>query len=125
MTLGDWPRVHPRLEVKASESWLEHHGSIEVLSRDGDGSPWEPIALTEEFPEVDFGAVIPLLLPSDGFDFAPYNSFACGRGGIAMDVNSGAIMAMSLGFLLGLTHATDADHGVAVSTIASEGSYGE
>jgi ABC-type nickel/cobalt efflux system permease component RcnA len=37
-----------------------------------------------------------------------------------MDVNSGAIMAMSLGFLLGLKHATDADHVVAVSTIASE-----
>jgi cytochrome c biogenesis protein CcdA len=37
-----------------------------------------------------------------------------------MDVSSGAIMAMTLGFLLGLKHATDADHVVAVSTIASE-----
>ena len=93
MTFWDWPLVHPRLEVKATESWLEHHGSIEVLSRDGDGSPWEPIALTEEFQEVDFGAVIPLLLPSDGFDFAPYHTCAClllriGEGGTEFPVVS-------------------------------------
>jgi len=34
---------------------------------------------------------------------------------------SGIIYALSLGFLLGLKHATDADHVVAVSTIVSQG----
>ncbi|MCH8186815.1 MAG: urease accessory protein UreH, partial [Chloroflexi bacterium] len=33
-----------------------------------------------------------------------------------MDLNSGALVALTLGFLLGLKHATDADHVVAVST---------
>lgn len=37
-----------------------------------------------------------------------------------MDLQSGALAALALGFLLGLKHATDADHVVAVSTIASE-----
>lgn len=37
-----------------------------------------------------------------------------------MDVQSGALAALVLGFLLGLKHATDADHVVAVSTIVSE-----
>jgi len=37
-----------------------------------------------------------------------------------MDVSSGAAVALGLGFLLGLKHATDADHVVAVSTIARE-----
>lgn len=37
-----------------------------------------------------------------------------------MDIESGALMALALGFLLGLKHATDADHVVAVSTIVSE-----
>ena len=37
-----------------------------------------------------------------------------------MDVESGALAALILGFLLGLKHATDADHVVAVSTIVSE-----
>ena len=37
-----------------------------------------------------------------------------------MDMQSGAFVALTLGFLLGLKHATDADHVVAVSTIASE-----
>ena len=37
-----------------------------------------------------------------------------------MDLGSGALAALALGFLLGLKHATDADHVVAVSTIASE-----
>ena len=37
-----------------------------------------------------------------------------------MDVSSGAWAALTLGFLLGLKHATDADHVVAVSTIARE-----
>ena len=37
-----------------------------------------------------------------------------------MDLQSGAFVAMTLGFLLGLKHATDADHVVAVSTIVSE-----
>ncbi|MFQ5933166.1 MAG: hypothetical protein ACE5KI_00815 [Dehalococcoidia bacterium] len=37
-----------------------------------------------------------------------------------MDLESGALAALALGFLLGLKHATDADHVVAVSTIASE-----
>ena len=37
-----------------------------------------------------------------------------------MEVQSGAIIALTLGFLLGLKHATDADHVVAVSTIVSE-----
>ncbi len=37
-----------------------------------------------------------------------------------MDIESGALMALVLGFLLGLRHATDADHVVAVTTIVSE-----
>jgi len=37
-----------------------------------------------------------------------------------MDLNSGALVALTLGFLLGLKHATDADHVVAVSTIVGE-----
>ena len=37
-----------------------------------------------------------------------------------MDLESGALAALTLGFLLGLKHATDADHVVAVSTIARE-----
>ncbi len=37
-----------------------------------------------------------------------------------MDLQSGALAALVLGFLLGLKHATDADHVVAVSTIATE-----
>lgn len=38
----------------------------------------------------------------------------------AMELQSGLLAALILGFLLGLKHATDADHIVAVSTIASE-----
>ena len=37
-----------------------------------------------------------------------------------IDIESGAWAALALGFLLGLKHATDADHIVAVSTIAVE-----
>ena len=37
-----------------------------------------------------------------------------------MDLGSGALVALTLGLLLGLKHATDADHVVAVSTIVSE-----
>lgn len=37
-----------------------------------------------------------------------------------MDLESGAFVAFVLGLLLGLRHATDADHVVAVSTIVSE-----
>ena len=37
-----------------------------------------------------------------------------------MDLESGALAALTLGFLLGLKHATDADHVVAVSTIVGE-----
>ena len=37
-----------------------------------------------------------------------------------MDLESSALTAIVLGFLLGLKHATDADHVVAVSTVASE-----
>ncbi len=37
-----------------------------------------------------------------------------------MGLDSGILAALSLGFLLGLKHATDADHVVAVSTIAGE-----
>ena len=37
-----------------------------------------------------------------------------------MGIESGALAALTLGFLLGLKHATDADHVVAVSTIVSE-----
>ena len=37
-----------------------------------------------------------------------------------MDLQSGASVALTLGFLLGLKHATDADHVVAVSTIVGE-----
>ena len=37
-----------------------------------------------------------------------------------MDLSSGAFVALTLGFLLGLKHATDADHVVAVSTIVRE-----
>ena len=37
-----------------------------------------------------------------------------------MDVSDGVWVALTLGFLLGLKHATDADHVVAVSTLARE-----
>ncbi len=37
-----------------------------------------------------------------------------------MDIEAGVVSALTLGFLLGLKHATDADHVVAVSTIVSE-----
>lgn len=37
-----------------------------------------------------------------------------------MDIESGVLAALTLGFLLGLKHATDADHVVAVSTIVGE-----
>jgi ABC-type nickel/cobalt efflux system permease component RcnA len=37
-----------------------------------------------------------------------------------MEMESGAAAALALGFLLGLKHATDADHVVAVSTIVAE-----
>ena len=37
-----------------------------------------------------------------------------------MDFGSGALAAIILGFLLGLKHATDADHVVAVATIVNE-----
>ena len=37
-----------------------------------------------------------------------------------MEIGSGALAALVLGLLLGLKHATDADHVVAVSTIVSE-----
>lgn len=37
-----------------------------------------------------------------------------------MDIEAGIVSALTLGFLLGLKHATDADHVVAVSTIVSE-----
>ena len=37
-----------------------------------------------------------------------------------MEMESGVLAALTLGFLLGLKHATDADHVVAVSTIVSE-----
>ena len=37
-----------------------------------------------------------------------------------MALDSGMLVALSVGFLLGLKHATDADHVVAVSTIAGE-----
>lgn len=37
-----------------------------------------------------------------------------------LGLDSGVLAALSLGFLLGLKHATDADHVVAVSTIAGE-----
>lgn len=37
-----------------------------------------------------------------------------------MDLQSGGLVALVLGLLLGLKHATDADHVVAVSTIVSE-----
>ncbi len=37
-----------------------------------------------------------------------------------IDISSGALAALTLGFLLGLKHATDADHVVAVSTIAMQ-----
>ncbi len=39
---------------------------------------------------------------------------------LVMEIESGALAALTLGFLLGLKHATDADHVVAVSTIVSE-----
>ncbi|MDE2717813.1 MAG: hypothetical protein OXI33_12500, partial [Chloroflexota bacterium] len=37
-----------------------------------------------------------------------------------MDIETGALAVLILGFLLGLKHATDADHVVAVSTIVTE-----
>ena len=39
---------------------------------------------------------------------------------MTLDLESGVVVALSFGFLLGLKHATDADHVVAVSTIVSE-----
>ena len=38
-----------------------------------------------------------------------------------IDIGSGAGAALALGFLLGLKHATDADHVVAVATVVGEG----
>ena len=43
-----------------------------------------------------------------------------GGRGLGVTVDSGVLAALTLGFLLGLKHATDADHVVAVSTIAGE-----
>ena len=37
-----------------------------------------------------------------------------------MDTDSGALSAILLGFLLGLKHATDADHVIAISTVVKE-----
>ena len=37
-----------------------------------------------------------------------------------MDTDSGALAAILLGFLLGLKHATDADHVIAISTVVKE-----
>ena len=37
-----------------------------------------------------------------------------------MDTDSGALTAILLGFLLGLKHATDADHVIAISTVVKE-----
>ena len=37
-----------------------------------------------------------------------------------MDIETGALAVLILGFLLGLKHATDADHVVAVSAIVTE-----
>jgi high-affinity nickel permease len=37
-----------------------------------------------------------------------------------MERNDGVLIALTLGFLLGLKHATDADHVVAVSAIARD-----
>jgi len=76
MTFWDWPLEKPRLEVRATESWLRHHGSVEVLCSPGDGVESESVALTGEFQDVDFGALIPLVMPSEGFEFAPYHSCA-------------------------------------------------
>jgi hypothetical protein len=74
MTFWDWPLENARLEVKADESWLENFGSIEVLY--DNGGPGNSTKLTDEFQEVDFDAVIPLMLPREGFPHAPYHTCA-------------------------------------------------
>ena len=65
MTFWDWPQSHARLEVKADQSWISEFGEIDVLHNGGDGGVGGSTRLTEEFQEIDFSAVRPLLLPRD------------------------------------------------------------
>ena len=76
MTFWDWPQSHARLEVKADQSWISEFGEIDVLHNGGDGGAGGSTRLTEEFQEIDFSAVRPLLLPRDGFPGAPYHTCA-------------------------------------------------
>tara|TARA_B100000686_G_scaffold207218_1_gene214121 strand:- start:4412 stop:5467 length:1056 start_codon:yes stop_codon:yes gene_type:complete len=76
MTFWDWPLENARLELKANETWLEHSGKIEVLSGGGKEGPRVSTELSEEFREVDFSALKPLILPKEGFPNAPYHSYS-------------------------------------------------
>ena len=57
MTFWDWPLNDARLEIKANENWLDHSGSIEVISGGGKEGPKLSTELTDEFQEVDFRAL--------------------------------------------------------------------
>ena len=76
MTFWDWPQSHARLEVKADQSWISEFGEIDVLHNGGDGGFGGSTRLTDEFQEIDFSALRPLVLPRDGFPRAPYHTCA-------------------------------------------------
>ena len=76
MTFWDWPLDDARLEIKANEKWLDHAGSIKVISGGGREGPKYSTELTDEFQEVDFRALRPLLMPKDGFPRAPYHTYS-------------------------------------------------
>ena len=76
MTFWDWPLENARLEVKANANWLEHSGKIEILSGGGKDGPRTSSELTEEFQEVDFCSLKPLILPKDGFPHTPYHTYS-------------------------------------------------
>ena len=76
MTFWDWPLSDARLEVRADQSWISEFGEIDVLYGGGDGGVGGSVKLTDEFQEIDFSAVRPLMLPKDGFPRAPYHTCA-------------------------------------------------
>ena len=76
MTFWDWPLADARLEIKASKAWLEHSGRIDVISGGGKDGPKVTTELTEEFQDVDFRALRPLLLPRAGFPNTPYHTYS-------------------------------------------------
>ena len=93
MTFWDWPLENARLEVKADPNWLKNFGSVEIVYREDGGDSTDSSALSEEFQEVDFRAIKPLLLPSRGFPHSPYHTCAhisvrLGKGGSEFSVVS-------------------------------------